>query len=250
MQIDRELARVLVEAPFRDLAARAPWVQTVAVVPVGLTDANQVRGAHKLKVPSLTNQLCTPDYARAMLQQVEPYRREFTRSFANPIVFPSDEYYLIAGEAFDWLALAERLLTAAGVYAVTEAALWAALPITLLTPLLLSAARHSTFLSIEAASLIGIFASVFADHREGSLHRPYFITDWLLERNYDPLPFFLGAGAALERDHRQREGAEVGLADLDVLALGERRGGRKRGTPPLGPASLGAPRRRGADPGL
>jgi len=93
--------------------------------------------------------------------------------------------------------VASRLLSPVGVYAITEAALWAALPITLLTPLLLSAARHSTFLSIEAATLIGIFASVFAAHREDSLHRPYFITDWLLERNYDPLPFFLGAGAAL-----------------------------------------------------
>ena len=93
--------------------------------------------------------------------------------------------------------VASRLLSPVGVYAITEAALWAALPITLLTPLLLSAARHSTFLSIEAATLIDIFASVFAAHREGSLHRPYFITDWLLERNYDPLPFFLGAGAAL-----------------------------------------------------
>ena len=81
----------------RDLTARAPWVQTIAAVPVGLTDANQVRGAHKLKVPSLTNQLCTPEYARTMLRQVEPYRREFARTFANPIVFPSDEYYLIAG---------------------------------------------------------------------------------------------------------------------------------------------------------
>jgi protein-glutamine gamma-glutamyltransferase len=92
---------------------------------------------------------------------------------------------------------ASRLLSSGGVYALTEAALWLALPLTLLTPLLLSATRYSTFLSIEAALLVGIFAGVFAAHREGSLHRPYFITDWLLERNYDPLPFFLATGAAL-----------------------------------------------------
>ena len=92
---------------------------------------------------------------------------------------------------------AARVLSSVGVYGITEAALWLALPLALLTPLLVSATRYSTFQSIEAALLVGIFASVFAAHREGSLHRPYFITDWLLERNYDPLPFFLAAGAAL-----------------------------------------------------
>jgi len=92
---------------------------------------------------------------------------------------------------------AARVLGSAGVYGITEMALWLALPVALLTPLLVSAGRYSTFLSIEAAVLVGIFASVFAAHREGSLHRPYFITDWLLEHNYDPLPFFLAAGAGL-----------------------------------------------------
>lgn len=90
-----------------------------------------------------------------------------------------------------------RILGSAGVYTVTEFALWLALPLSLLTPLLLSATRFSTFLSLEAALLVGIFASVFAAHREGSLHRPYFVTDWLLERNFDPLPFFLFTGAVL-----------------------------------------------------
>lgn len=92
---------------------------------------------------------------------------------------------------------AARLFGSPGVYAITESALWLVLPLALLTPLLVSATRYSTFLSIEAALLVGIFAGVFAAHREGSLHRPYFITDWLLERNYDPLPFFLAIGAAL-----------------------------------------------------
>ena len=92
---------------------------------------------------------------------------------------------------------ASRLLSSPVVYSITESAVWLAIPLALLTPLLLSATRYSLFLSIEAALLVGIFASVFAAHREGSLHRPYFITDWLLERNYDPMPFFLAAGAAL-----------------------------------------------------
>ncbi len=79
----------------------------------------------------------------------------------------------------------------------SEFAVWLAIPLALLTPLLLSATRHAIFLSLEAALLVGIFAGAFAAHREGSLHRPYFITDWLLERNYDPLPFFLASGAVL-----------------------------------------------------
>lgn len=83
----------------QELAARAPWVETIAVVPVGLTDANQVRGAHKLKAAEgLGHQICTPEYAQAMLRQVEAYRRAFMKQHGAPIVFPSDEYYLIAGE--------------------------------------------------------------------------------------------------------------------------------------------------------
>ena len=82
----------------QDLASRAPWVETIAVVPVGLTDANQVRGAHKLKVPgTLAGQICTPAYACALLQQVEPYRRRYQKALGTPLVYPSDEYYLIAG---------------------------------------------------------------------------------------------------------------------------------------------------------
>ncbi len=115
--------------------------------------------------------------------------------------------WLIAGIALCFVSLAgsvlrasdsaARVLGSPAVYTFTEFALWLMLPVALLTPLLLSAARHAIFLSIEAALLVGIFAGAFAAHREGSLHRPYFITDWLLERNYDPLPFFLATGAVL-----------------------------------------------------
>lgn len=90
-----------------------------------------------------------------------------------------------------------RVLGSAGVYALAETALWLMLPIALLTPLLVSATRYSLFLSVEAAILVGIFASLFAAHRDGSVHRPYMVTDWLQERNFDPLPFFLAAGAVL-----------------------------------------------------
>lgn len=89
------------------------------------------------------------------------------------------------------------LLGSESVYAITEAENWFVGVVGWLTPVLLSARRYSLFLTVEAASLVGIFSSVLAAHRDGSIHRPFFVTDWLLERNYDPMPFFLGAGAVL-----------------------------------------------------
>ncbi|MBM3765563.1 MAG: transglutaminase domain-containing protein [Acidobacteria bacterium] len=83
------------------------------------------------------------------------------------------------------------------VYTFTETASWGIGTLLLLAPLLISASRYASFLSVEAALLVGVFASAFAAHRDGSVHRPYFVTDWLLERNIDPLPFFLMAGAIL-----------------------------------------------------
>ncbi|MSQ26958.1 MAG: DUF512 domain-containing protein [Dehalococcoidia bacterium] len=81
-----------------DLAARHPGVLSIAVVPVGLTEMNQIRGAHKLKVPEpLKDQLLTPDYARRSLDQVQAHQRRFLRAFGDPLVFASDEYYLAAG---------------------------------------------------------------------------------------------------------------------------------------------------------
>jgi len=89
------------------------------------------------------------------------------------------------------------VLGSEAVYAITEAGNWFMGVVCWLAPVLLSARRYSMFLTLEAASLVGIFSSVLAAHRDGSIHRPFFLTDWLLERNYDPMPFFLGAGALL-----------------------------------------------------
>ena len=83
------------------------------------------------------------------------------------------------------------------IYSVTEIIRWAVCVICCLTPLLVSARRYPLFLSIEAALLVGIFASVPAAHRDGFVNRPFFIVDWLMERNYDPLPFFIGGGVLI-----------------------------------------------------
>ena len=83
------------------------------------------------------------------------------------------------------------------VYSVTEIIRWGVAAVCCLTPLLVSARRYPLFLTVEAALLAGMFSSVLAAHRDGFVNRPFFITDWLLERNYDPLPFFLGGGILL-----------------------------------------------------
>lgn len=83
------------------------------------------------------------------------------------------------------------------VYSLTESTLWFTGMVAFLLPTLVSAKRYSLFLTVEAFALVTIFASWLAAHREGAVHRPFFITDFLLERNWDPMPFFLGFGAAL-----------------------------------------------------
>ena len=93
--------------------------------------------------------------------------------------------------------VASQVLRAGNVYSLAEAIRWAAGFFCCLTPLLVSARRYPLFLTVEAALLTGIFASVLAAHRDGFVNRPFFITDWLIERNYDPLPFFIGGGILL-----------------------------------------------------
>ncbi len=81
-----------------DLAARHPSVQTVAAVPVGLTELNQVRGAFKLRRQDIRDQVCTPEYAQSILDLLRCYQRRYRKQFGTPLVYASDEYYLTAGE--------------------------------------------------------------------------------------------------------------------------------------------------------
>jgi putative radical SAM enzyme (TIGR03279 family) len=74
-----------------DLARFHPFVETVALVPVGLTQ-------YREKLPVL--RLPDPDYARALLRWVEPWRRRFRQNLGTRFAFPSDEFYLLAGHPF------------------------------------------------------------------------------------------------------------------------------------------------------
>ena len=74
-----------------DLQRFHPSVETVALVPVGLTQ-------YREKLPVLRS----PDraYARALLEWAEPRRRQCLREIGSRFVFPSDEFYLLAERPF------------------------------------------------------------------------------------------------------------------------------------------------------
>ncbi len=74
-----------------DLARFHPFVQTVALVPVGLTKFRE-------HLPALRS----PDgeYARGLLAWAEPWRRRYRRTLGTRFAFPSDEFYLLAGRPF------------------------------------------------------------------------------------------------------------------------------------------------------
>ncbi len=83
------------ERSVRDLAALHPTVQTISVVPVGaspkLEDWSLLRDGIELVRP-------TPEYARAIVEQIRPLQKEFRERRGRTIVQCSDEFYVTAGE--------------------------------------------------------------------------------------------------------------------------------------------------------
>jgi len=74
-----------------DLARFHPFVKTVALVPVGLTQ-------YREKLPALKSP--DPEYARSLLDWAQPWRRRFLKALGTRFAFPSDEFYLLAGRPF------------------------------------------------------------------------------------------------------------------------------------------------------
>lgn len=71
-----------------ELAALHPRLESVAVVPLGLT-------SHRERLPSLQN--VTPEYARRFIEECGRIQKKVARKIGFPFIFPSDEWYLIAG---------------------------------------------------------------------------------------------------------------------------------------------------------
>jgi putative radical SAM enzyme (TIGR03279 family) len=74
-----------------DLRGFHPYVETVALVPVGLTQ-------YRDRLPLLRS----PDraYARDLLAWAEPRRRRYLKNIGTRFAFPSDEFYLLAEQPF------------------------------------------------------------------------------------------------------------------------------------------------------
>jgi putative radical SAM enzyme (TIGR03279 family) len=72
-----------------DLARYHPHVRSVAVVPVGLTRHRD--GLTRIKP-------VTKAYAKSFLRIADDYAAEFRRRFGMHFVYPSDEFYIMAGE--------------------------------------------------------------------------------------------------------------------------------------------------------
>ncbi|MGC8740459.1 MAG: DUF512 domain-containing protein [Candidatus Sumerlaeaceae bacterium] len=72
-----------------DLAELYPGIRSIAVVPVGLT-------SHRQRLPQLKE--ITPAYAQRFLAECAKLQREVKRKLNFPLVFPSDEFFLIAGK--------------------------------------------------------------------------------------------------------------------------------------------------------
>jgi putative radical SAM enzyme (TIGR03279 family) len=76
------------ERSLRDLVALFPSVQSVSVVPIGLT-----------RYHPGTMRTYRPDEAAPVLDQIEPWRERCRRELGLTFIYPSDEWYLLAGRA-------------------------------------------------------------------------------------------------------------------------------------------------------
>jgi putative radical SAM enzyme (TIGR03279 family) len=81
-----ELERTVV-----DLAALYPAVQSLAIVPLGLT-------RHRQKLPQLT--AVDAEYAKEFISEWGPRTRVLKKSLGEPFLFLADEFYLKAGLPF------------------------------------------------------------------------------------------------------------------------------------------------------
>lgn len=79
----------ILDRTIRDLAALQPAIETLAIVPVGLT-------AHREGLPRI--EAVTPRMAGVMLDQVAAWQEHTLRENGTRFVFPADELFLLAGE--------------------------------------------------------------------------------------------------------------------------------------------------------
>jgi putative radical SAM enzyme (TIGR03279 family) len=79
---------VHLERTIHDMLQFHPYVASLAIVPVGLTD-------HRKNLPNLTP--FTGAYARDLIAYVKPLQKRLKREFSTPFAFLGDEIYIMAG---------------------------------------------------------------------------------------------------------------------------------------------------------
>ena len=77
-----------------DLAQLRPTVQSIGLVPVAASRHAWARSSDEEKTWLGT---CTPEYARQVIAQVQPWQRDFRRRLGVDLVYLADEFYLAAG---------------------------------------------------------------------------------------------------------------------------------------------------------
>jgi len=82
---------VQLERSVRDLSELHPWVESIGVVPVGLT---------KFRDKLFALNPFDGESARAVVESCIAWQREFRRKLGSRKVYPSDEFYLLAGIDF------------------------------------------------------------------------------------------------------------------------------------------------------
>lgn len=93
-----------------DLATLYPHVESIAVVPLGLTD-------HRERLPQLQD--VTRDYAREFVKFCAELQRETRERIGYPLIFPSDEFFLIGDlvpPAYDEYPEIPQLANGVGMY--------------------------------------------------------------------------------------------------------------------------------------
>jgi putative radical SAM enzyme (TIGR03279 family) len=86
-----------------DLAKFWPTVQSISVVPVGITKAHKYH-----------ERPCTLEESRAIVDEVHQYQQEFKKKFGKRFAYLTDEWYLVLGEKvppksyYDGLSLEEN----------------------------------------------------------------------------------------------------------------------------------------------
>lgn len=100
----------VLEQTVLELAELYPRLESLAVVPLGMTD-------HRARLPQL--QSVTPGYAARFLEDLAKLQRKVKKAIGYPLVFPSDEFFLIAGQTpppYDRYPEIPQLANGVGMY--------------------------------------------------------------------------------------------------------------------------------------